>query len=132
MDQFKCQACKSCFENSSQLALHIKYHVSFRSFKCMLCDNFHQRCSPYDRLRQNNRYVGCVHKNNVDFNQVNKKQSCQRVTEQTSCQKVTEIDIDDWINNLNTEDMTLEQLRATKEMLQGMLDEAKNFDVKNF
>ena len=67
------------------------------------------------------------------------------MTEQTSCQKVTrvnvssgpkeyaeEIDIDDWINDLNTEDMTLEQLRATKEMLQSMLDEAENFDVKNF
>ena len=67
------------------------------------------------------------------------------MTEQASCQKVTrvkvssgpkeyaeEIDIDDWINDLNTEDMTLEQLRATKEMLQSMLDEAENFDVKNF
>ena len=64
------------------------------------------------------------------------------MTKQTSCQKVTrssgpkeyaeEIDIDEWINDLNTEDMTLEQLRATKEMLQSMLDQAENFDVKNF
>ena len=144
MDQFKCQACKSCFENSSQLALHIKYHVSFRSFKCMLCDQFHRRCSPYDRLRQNNRYVGCVHRNNVDFNHINKKQSCQRMTEQTSCQKVTrvnvssgpkeyaeEIDIDDWINDLDLENMTLEQLRATKEMLGSMLAEAEDFDIES-
>ena len=142
MDQFKCPACKSYFENSSQLALHVKYHVSFRNFKCMFCDNFHRRHSPYDRLRQNNRYVGCVHKNNVDFNFVTKRQSCQRVTEQTSCKKVTkssgpkeyaeEIDLDEWINDLNTEEMTLEQLRDIKEMLQSMLDHAENFDIDKF
>ena len=142
MDQFKCQACKSCFENSSQLALHVKFHVSFRNFKCVFCDNFHRRHSPYDRLRQNNRYVGCAHKNNVDFNFVTKRHSCQRVTEQTSCKKVTkssgpkeyaeEIDLDEWINDLNTEEMTLEQLRDIKEMLQSMLDHAENFDIDKF
>ena len=143
-ESFQCQACKICFENSNQLLLHVKYHTSIRSFKCMLCDQFHQRYSPYDRLRQNNRYVGCVHRNNVDFNHINKKQSCQRVTEQASCQKVTrvkmssgpkeyaeEIDIDDWIDNLDLEDMTLEQLRATKEMLGSMLAEAEDFDIES-
>ena len=109
MDQFKCQACKSCFENSSQLALHIKYHVSFRSFKCMLCDNFHQRCSPYDRLRQNNRYVGCVHKNNVDFNQVNKKQSYHKVTQEYA-EECTVEDLD--LDNLSSK-----EVKVLKEMI---------------
>ena len=39
-----------------------------------------------------------------------------------------EIDIDD----LDLENMTLEQLRATKEMLGRMLAEAEDYDVQNY
>ena len=129
MDQFnqsfQCQACKVCFENSSQLLLHVKYHVSFRSFKCMLCDQFHRRYSPYDRLRQNNRYVGCVHRNNVDFNHRNNEQSCQKVTRVR--QYAQEISIED----LDLENMNLSELRAIKEMLGEMLAQAEDYEMQN-
>ena len=35
------------------------------------------------------------------------------------------------IKNLNLENMTLEQLRATKEMLGSMLAEAEDFDIES-
>ena len=142
MDQFKCPACQSYFENSSNLALHVKFHVSYRHFKCLFCDNFHRRLSPYDRLKQNNRYVGCSHKNNVDFNFVTKRHSYQEVTQQTACKKVTntsgpkeyaeEVDLDVWLNDLITEEMTLEEVRDINKMLRSMLEHAENFDIDNF
>ena len=140
MDHFKCPACQSYFENSSNLALHVKFHVSYRHFKCLFCDNFHRRLSPYDRLTQDNRYVGCFYKNHVDFNFVTKRHSCPRVTK--PCKKVTkssgpkeyaeEVDLDVWLNELLTEEMTLEEVRDINKMLRSMLEHAENFDIDSF
>ena len=140
MDHFKCPACQSYFENSSNLAFHLKFHVSYRHFKCLFCDNLHRRLSPYDRLTQDNRYVGCFYKNHMDFNFVTRRYSGKRVTK--PCKEMTKpskpehyaeaVDLDVWLNELLTEEMTLEEVRDINKMLRSMLEHAENFDFDNF
>ena len=141
MEHFKCPACPSYFENSSNLTFHLKFHVSYRHFKCLFCDSLHRRLSPYDRLTQDTRYGGCVYKNHMDFNHVTRRHSGKGDTKQ--CKKVNKtskpkehyaeaVDLDVWLTELLTEELTLEEVKDINKMLRSMLEHAEKFDIDSF
>ena len=78
----------------------------------------------------------------INLNFVTKRHSYQEVTQQIACKKVTntsgpkeyaeEVDLDVWLNDLITEEMTLEEVRDINKMLRSMLEHAENFDIDNF
>ena len=116
-ESFQCQSCKIIFENSQQLLLHVQYHTSYRSFRCILCSQIHRRYRPYDRVRHNNRYVNCNHRNN--------EQLCHKVT------RVKEYAEEITIEDLDIENMSIRELRAIREMLGEMLAQAEDYEMQN-
>ena len=107
-ESFQCQSCKIIFENSQQLLLHVQYHTSYRSFRCILCSQIHRRYRPYDRVLHNNRYVNCNHRNN--------EQLCHKVTH------VKEYAEECTVEDLDIENMSIESLQVIREMLAQLED----------
>ena len=76
----------------------------------------------------------------MDCNCVTRRHSGKRDTK--PCKKVNktsgpkeyaeEVDLDVWLNELLTEEMTLEEVRDINKMLRSMLEHAENFDIDNF
>ena len=76
----------------------------------------------------------------MDFNFVTRRYSGKRVTK--PCKEVTkssgpkhyaeEVDLDVWLNELLTEEITLEEVRDINKMLRSMLEHVENFDIDSF